>query len=340
MCQRPRLLVDTNRVVSTEADLACRLPGFLDSNESRKLWGERHLTDLFKVTNLLAYHLARTDGPVAGDGLLRAELACLLSLSSRQSPNLVARLGSDPFLNRIRLAALSGGVDVALTDIDRCLDCSHFAATSPESLLYGLELFADSDGQHLAALLKVEKLLIMWRSGRLSSMHERAAAELIQHCSEGAPQLRAELEQRLSLETTSGPVFALVPGDTLKRALHRVLVYTDALDPAANRLLVEVMTQGLARLGEMTFVAPGTPDLWARTALRWLNCRSPRHVSTAQAAAQQAHARLGGSTESDLDSFVGPPPRDKSTAAVAVSEHTNRLMDLLQTASAGAAHAG
>jgi hypothetical protein len=331
MCQRPRLLVDTDRVVSAEGDLACRLPGFLDSNENRRVWGECHLTTLFTVANLVAYHVTRTDGPEAADRLLRAELTCLLALSSVQSPNFVARLGSDPILNRIRLTALSGGVDAALTAIDRCLDCAHFSAR-PEPLLYGLELLADSDRERFAALLRGEKLLIMWRSGRLSATHERLAAELIQQCSEGTPQLRAELEQRLSLEITSGPSFSLAPGDTLKRALHRALVYIDALDPVPHRLLTDVISRGLLRLGEMTFVSPGTPDLWARTALRWFTSRSPGLVSIAQTAAQQAHARLIGSTARDLDNLVGPPSPNSSAAAVVGSENTNRLMGLLQRA--------
>jgi hypothetical protein len=332
MCQRPRLLVDTDRVVSAEGDLACRLPGFLDSNENRTVWDKHHLTVLFKVANLVAYHVARSDGPGAADGLLRAELACLLDLSSMQSANLVARLGSDPILNRMRLTALSGGVDAALSAIDRCLDCAQFS-TSPESLLYGLELLADSDRQNFAAMLRVEKLLIMWRSGRLSAMHERLAAELIQQCSEGAPQLRAELEQRLSLETPFGPSFSLAPGDTLKRALHRALVYIDALDPVPDGLLTEVISRGLVQLGEMTFVSPGTPDLWARTALRWFISRSSRHISIAQVAARQAHARLIGSTARDLDSSVGSPSPHGSAAGVIGSENVNRVMGLLQRAS-------
>lgn len=332
MCQRPRLLIDTDRVVSTVRDLACRLPGFLESNENRKVWDQRHLTHLFKVANLVGYHVARTDGPAAADELLRAELTCLLSLARVQTPNLVASLGSDPFLNRIRLTALSGGADAALAAIDRCLDCTHLSA-SPTSLLYGLELLADSDSRHLAGLLRLEKLLIMWRSARLSAMPKRPAAELIQQCSAGAPQLRAELEQRLSLETASRPSFSLTSGDTLKRALHRALVYIDALDPAAHRLLTSVIGRGLTQLGEITFVSSGTPDLWARTALRWFTARSPEHVAIAQRAAEHAHARLIDSTKSDLDSFVGQPFSNSPAAAVVGSQHISRLMGLLQRAS-------
>lgn len=332
MYRRPRLLVDTDRVVSTEGALSRRLPGFFDSHENRKVWGQHHVSHLFKVANLVAYHVARTEGPAAADRLLRAELGCLLILSSVQCPNLAVRLGSDPFLNRIRLTALFGGTEAALTAIDRCLDNAHQSA-SPESLLYGLELFADSDSQHLAGLLRLEKLLIMWRSGLLSTMRKPLAAELIQQCGAGAPQLRAELEQRLWLETTSGASFSLAPGDTLKRALHRALVYVDALDPAPDRLLTEVISRGLVRLGEMTFVSPGTPDLWARTALRWFTARSPGLVSIAQMATEHAHAGVIGSAEIDLDSFVGWPSPNSSAAALVNFEHINRLMGLLQRAS-------
>jgi sulfatase maturation enzyme AslB (radical SAM superfamily) len=97
--------------------------------------------------------------------------------------------------------------------------------------------------------------------------------------------------------------------------------------------LTEVISRGLVQLGEMTFVSPGTPDLWARTALRWFISRSSRHISIAQVAARQAHARLIRSTARDLDSSVGSPSPNGSAAGVIGSENVNRVMGLLQRAS-------
>jgi hypothetical protein len=120
------------------------------------------------------------------------------------------------------LAAFNGEVNAALLAIDDCLnrsDCSRDGGDG--GLLHGVRLFTGSDRDRLHDLLRSEKVLIAWRSGRLSAMGDASARELVARCSERWAQLRFEVELRLRLEGTSPPRYSLAPGDTLKRALHR-----------------------------------------------------------------------------------------------------------------------
>lgn len=301
----PPLLLDMRRVLSTSRDLSCRMPTFVHSNRDRAIWGDEDRTRLFTVANLVAYHVARSVGAPLADRILRAELSCLLALSRTSQCVPVAGLGLDPFLNRIRLAALTGEVDAALRGIDDCLSGrADRSRDGEDSLLYGVRLFAGSDRNQLQDLLRSEKILVAWRSGRLSAMDGKSARRLVAQCSERSAQLRVEVELRLRLGEAAPPAYSLAPGDTLKSALHRALVYVDQLDPPLEDLPLKVTLRGLERLDEMSFLCLSTPHLWARTALRWFASCAVDHVPIAEHAVSEAHTRISETAARDRKSVV------------------------------------
>lgn len=330
---RPPLLVDTDRVLSTPADVVRRLPAFVDANRERTVWGEMELRRLFTVANLLAYQAARSLGAKSAERLLSAQIGCLLTLADDGAELPVGHLGFDPVLNRIRLAAQSGRVDEALSGIDACLGGS-------ES-----RLFADADRPELDRLLRLEKLLIMWRSGRLATADPAAARALIVECGAGALPLTMELELRLRLgRTPAPPPFALEPGDTLKRALHRALVHIDELAPAAQPTITTIVLRGLDQLPAMSFVSAGTPLRWASIARRWFASNAADLVPAADRALALARERIASAVARDLDAAFGPPspraPKGDSTLLVSHIEHVVRLLDRATVTTAkAAAHA-
>lgn len=288
-------------------------------------------TRLFTVANLLAYHVARSDAPLA-DRLLQAELGSLLAMHRRQES--VASLGLDAFLNRIRLAAMSGGAGAAIHAIDCCLERVHQENDRQDSLLYGVPIFAGSDLDRLHELLRIEKILIAWRSGKLSAMDERSARCLVSECSGSWAQLKDEVQFRLRLETTGPSGYSIAPGDTFKRALHRGLVYVDQVDPPAEDLVLKVICDGTRRLEEMSFVCPSTPHLWARTALRWFGSRAAECVPAAEKAVALTEARMRKAIARDLDASVGTPtPTVGIGDASAILKYTDPIIALLERAS-------
>jgi hypothetical protein len=331
----PPLLVDTRRVFSTSHDLASRMPEYLRSNQSRTTWDGKGRAQLFAVANLVAYHVARSVGGPLADRVLCAQLESLVTATRGDD---VARLALDPFLNRLRLAAMVGEVDAALAGVDECLTTEVGVAGDSrptDGLRYGIELFAGPDRIQLHDLLRTERLLILWRSGRLSALPSRTAGRLVAEYGAHFAMLRAEVDLRLRLARGAPPPYALVPGDTLKRAMHRALVYLDQPDPGQqDDLLVEVVRRGLEQLDVMTFVCPSTAHLWARTALRWVAPRVPDHEPTARRAMALAQARVTAIAHSTLDSVVGPPSTsDAHRATVVGVEHAHQIIDLLQRAS-------
>ena len=266
----------------------------------------------------------------------RGRLDSLLALSTTRRSARVGDLGLDPFLNRVRLAAFNGEVDAALLAIDDCLNnrADYSRDGDDGGLVHGVRLFTGSDRDRLHDLLRSEKVLIAWRSGRLSAMGDAAARELVARCSERWVQLRFEVELRLRLEGTSPPRYSLAPDDTLKRALHRALIYIDQLAPPPDDVLLNVTSRGLERLAEMSFVCPSTPHLWARTALRWFASCAVDHVPVAEHAVSEAHTRMSEEVVRNLDALVGAPPANGRGGGTSVGiEHANLIIDLLERTS-------
>ena len=289
----------------------------------------------FAVANLVAYHVASAGATALADKVLLAELRCLLALSRNSPDPHGAELGFDPFLNRIRLAALTGRAEVAAAAIDECLNSSDgYESGDGGSLLYGDRLFAGVERERLNDLLRSEKLLITWRGGWLSMMDRESANSFVAQHAEPSSQLRVEIELRLRLGAPDPPEFSVDRSASLKRALHRALIYVDQLDPRPDDLLLAVTRAGLERLNEMSFICPSTSERWARTALRWFAAHAADRVPFAEDAVSQVRKRISERVARSLDAVAGPPSPNGPPAGGSVAvEHVAYVLDFLERAS-------
>jgi hypothetical protein len=329
---RGPLLVDTRRVIASSEDVFCRVSAFVRSNHNRNVWRKEDRTRLIAAANLVAYHVARTAGVPLADQILRLELNWLLDLQVVARCPTEAHLGLDAFVNRIRLAASTGRADAALCAIDKCLSGS----TDPlqngkDCLLHGIQLFTGLDRSRLLDLLGFEKAFIAWRSGKLSAMNDESANRLVDQCGDSWPQLQFELRLRLQLERATRTEFWLDSSDTLKRALHRALVYVDQIDPPPEELLLEIIPNGIERIDEMSFVCPSTAHLWARTASRWLALNAAENFSIAEYAVSATQANIAEEAKRSLDHIMGPPsPNFISDGSSLGAEYAIMIIDLLR----------
>jgi hypothetical protein len=332
--RRP-LVLDTRRVLSTADDVFRRLPAFVAASHARTRWAHHGEASLVTVANLVAYHVARSGDVPLADRILRAELSYLQVRSAATPRATRAQLALDPFLNRIRLAAMTGEVDAALAAIDGCLGGDRNPAPQDDrDLRYAAGLFAGPARAELHDLLRAEKLFVTWRSGRLSAMPSRSAHQLVAECAGPSTPLRDELELRLQLGAADPPGYRVRPSDTLKRALHRAVVHVDEIDPMPDDRLADVVRRGLEHLHAMSFVCPGTPRLWARTAHRWLAAHSLDGAELAEQALSRADAKVAAAVARGLDQLLGAPfTGDPRGATSSAAEHAEQVVALLETLS-------
>lgn len=253
------LMVDQRRVIldvrSTELWVGRAINGLSMGPVADDLW-----PSVFTLANVAAYHLSRAAQPAQADELLTTQLLRAGDLL-RRGQEALASAALDAQLNRVRLAAIAGEVDTALQAIEVMMTGREETDIKTDLVALWSDLSLPLT-QDVRQAVEIERLLIKWRSGLLGLVELQAYVD-----SDRAylrPLLR-ELSWRIQAERGPDSPFVLEHSDTLKRAMHRFVVWTDIYpEGCLNDASAALLDRALDDLPNIPFVCPSTPSLWAR----------------------------------------------------------------------------
>ena len=247
-----RILCDQHRVLSTADHVAQRLPNYLRQLSSSSGHDSASLTNAVRVTNLVAYHVARSD-PREASKLLSAGLYLVRKQTGRSGfpPTDVA---IDLLINRIRLLAVTGSVGLAIGLCSALLEPRETIEPIYLAHTDGLDLVPTNSRPTFLRIVRIERAVLRWRGGYPHTPDSKLADTA----------LWRELDWRNTCRINQSHLSAVRKGDTLKRALHRGIVTADEGVEPTDPASVEVLRQGLEQLEIMHFICPSTPLLWVQ----------------------------------------------------------------------------
>lgn len=253
------LLVDQRRVIldahSTELWMGRVIAALSAYPVPESVW-----PSVFSLANTAAYHLSRAGESNIADELLLAQLLRARELVTDGRVEQAAA-AFDAQLNRVRLASIRGENNAALDAIESMLTEQADLGEYRDLITPWNDLVVPLT-QNDRQALEIERLLIEWRCGVLD------ADDLKVYLDPDRTYLRPlllELSWRTMAEQSLGPAFAVEHSDTLKRAMHRFVVWASIYpDSSLGRTAVALLDRASFDLPKINFVCPSTPVRWAR----------------------------------------------------------------------------